>query len=237
MPDGTADALTRPGSRRGRAVDVAILFALKAAISAWILSRGFTHVSDDDYARVVIADTFAHAPKLDPSGTSWLPLPFWIYGGAMAAMGATLATARAVGCVLGVLATAPPYFALRGIGVGRAPAVLGVATAMAIPWSAWTGAAPIPESLVAGLVAAAAIACARAELLGFAAVCALGASLSRYEAWPVCAVVAALAIGRGRRFGVAAIALAGPALWIAWNDLAHGDPLHFVARVAAFREL
>jgi hypothetical protein len=33
-------------------------------------------VSDDDYARVVIAQRLSLA--LDPSGTSWLPFPFWL---------------------------------------------------------------------------------------------------------------------------------------------------------------
>ncbi len=223
-------------TRAGAAGDLALIFALKAAVLVWVVAAGFTHVSDDDYARVVIAESFAHAPKLDPSGTSWLPLPFWLYGGAMMAFGRSLATARVVACVLGILATAPPYFALRAVGAGRAAAVVGVTIAMTLPWSAWTGVAPIPEALTAGLVAAAAIATARPELAMFAAVCALAASLSRYEAWPACAVVAALALLRGRRVGAATVAAMGPVLWIAWNAHTHGDPMHFVARVAAFRQ-
>jgi hypothetical protein len=70
-----------PGTARAAwRTDVAALCLLKAAIGAWLLARGFSHVSDDDYARTVIAEQFAHAPRLDPSGTSWLPLPFWVAG-------------------------------------------------------------------------------------------------------------------------------------------------------------
>ena len=46
-----------------------------------MLHLGFSHVSDDDYARVVIAERFAHAPHLDPSATSWLAATaFWMRG-------------------------------------------------------------------------------------------------------------------------------------------------------------
>jgi hypothetical protein len=34
----------------------------------------------------------------------------------------------------------------------------------------------------------------------------------------------------------AVLALAGPAAWVAWNQVAHGDALHFLARVAAYRQ-
>ena len=41
-------------------------------------------------ARVVIAEQWVHAPRLDPSGTSWLPAPFWLNGAAIAALVASL---------------------------------------------------------------------------------------------------------------------------------------------------
>ncbi len=221
---------------RGASADIAMLFAAKATVTAVVVALGFTHVSDDDYARVVIAETFAHAPRLDPTGTSWLPLPFWIYGGAMMALGRSLVVASALAAMLGVVATAAPYFAARWAGVARAPAVVGVLVAATLPWSAWTGAAPIPEMPTAALAAAAAIACGGARVPWLAAACACAAALSRYEAWPVCAVVAGAALARGRRFGVAALAVAGPLAWLAWNARAHGDALHFVARVTAYRQ-
>ncbi len=59
-------------------VDVVVLVALKALMGAFVRRCGFEQVSDDDYARTVIAQLFAHSPRWDPSGTSWLPLPFWI---------------------------------------------------------------------------------------------------------------------------------------------------------------
>jgi hypothetical protein len=41
---------------------------------------------------------------------------------------------------------------------------------------------------------------------------------------------------RAASIGAALIAIAGPAAWIAWNRVAHGDPIHFLARVAAYRK-
>ena len=96
---------------RRRAIDLALLFTAKAAIGAYVLRAGFSHVSDDDYARVVIAQSFAHAPSLDPSGTSWLPFPFWLNGVAMMLLGRSLDTARAIAFGLGVVSVTFPFAA------------------------------------------------------------------------------------------------------------------------------
>jgi hypothetical protein len=177
---------------RGRWFDMALLFALKLALGAWILRRGFTHVSDDDYARTVIAEQLAHAPRLDPSGTSWLPLPFWIEGAAMMIAGRSLGVARAVAVVLGAASVCAPYAAMRGGAVPRAAAVVAAVVAMALPWNAWLGVATVPEAWAGALVAAAAVGAAVPSMRLVAAAGLFAASLSRYEAWPACAVLAVL---------------------------------------------
>jgi len=232
--------------RRERALDAVVLVAAKLAIGAWVAHQGFTHVSDDDYARTVIAERFAHAPALDPSGTSWLPLPFWVTGVAMMAAGRTIAVARGAAVVLGAAAAAAPYAAMRAAGVGRWAALGATAVAMALPWNAWLGVAAVPEGWFGAIVAAAVIAMPVDAARGWAAAGLLAASLARYEAWPACAVLAALCAWRAWRSRVdaapwreatwAAVALAGPIAWMAWNAHAHGSALHFLARVATFRQ-
>jgi hypothetical protein len=233
-----------------------LLVALKLGIDAWVLRAGFSHVSDDDYARTVIAQQFAYAPRLDPSGTSWLPLPFWLAGAWMQALGRSLGAARAIALVLGALVVAAPFAAMRAVHVPRIPATGATAVAMALPWSAWLGAATVPDGWTGALIAAGAIGAIDGRARPWAAVSLLVASLSRYEAWPACAVFAVLCAtrvvgarrARGARDGperseagiqreiaLAVVALAGPALWMAWNAHAHGSPLHFIARVTAFR--
>ena len=69
---------------------------LHAFACTWIRNLGFDHISDDDFSRVVIAQGFAHSAKLDPSGTSWLPFPFWILGLGMKLIGRDLPTAHAL---------------------------------------------------------------------------------------------------------------------------------------------
>jgi hypothetical protein len=207
-----------------------------------VLHRGFSHVSDDDYARTVIAQQFAHAPRLDPSGTSWLPLPFWIAGGAMWFAGRSLGVARSVAMVLGAASVVAPYLAMRGVSVPRGVAWVAVAISMVLPWNTWLGIATVPEGWADALVAAAAIAMGEARWLPWAAA-ALGiASLARYEAWPACAVLAAAcswhaarAANRRHEFAWAIVAVSGPLAWMAWNAHAHGSALHFIARVTAFR--
>ncbi len=242
-----------------------LLVVLKLGIDAWVLRTGFTHVSDDDYARTVIAQQFAVSPRLDPSGTSWLPLPFWIAGAWMQAFGRSLGAARAIAVLVGALGVAAPFAAMRAAGVARAAAAGATAIAMALPWSAWLGVATVPDGWTGALVAAGAIAMIDDRARPWAAVSLLVASLSRYEAWPVCAVFAifcATRIFRGvrerdtrraprpplgtdapgrpeasrrREIACAVVALVGPALWMAWNAHAHGSALHFIARVTAFR--
>ncbi|HEY8086642.1 MAG TPA: hypothetical protein VIF09_02325 [Polyangiaceae bacterium] len=228
--------------RRERVVDALVLVLAKLAVTGWVLHLGFSHVSDDDYARTVIAEQFAHAPRLDPSGTSWLPLPFWLEGAAMMALGRTLATARAVAVVLAAASVAAPYLALRAAGAKRTVAIASVVVAMVLPWNAWLAAATVPEAWFGALAAAGAIAMGQARTRPWAAGMLLAASLCRYEAWPVCALLALAcawsADGGGKRrrdLACLAVAVLGPLAWMAWNAHAHGSPFHFVTRVTTFR--
>jgi hypothetical protein len=219
------------------------LCALKAAVAVWVLAHGFTHVSDDDYARTVIAEQFAHAPRLDPSGTSWLPLPFWLEGGAMWLSGRSLGVARAIAVVLGVASVAAPYGAMRLAGCSRGVAAIAVAATTLLPWNAWLGVATVPEGWTGALVAAGAIAMGSDRAAPWAVAALLAGSLSRYEAWPACAFAAshhawraARGVGTRRDFLCALVAVAGPIAWMAWNAHAHGSAFHFLARVTAFRQ-
>jgi hypothetical protein len=228
--------------RRERVLDALALGTLKLALGAWVLHTGFTHVSDDDYARTAIAEGFAHAPRLDPSGTSWLPFPFWLEGLAMAVVGRSLAVARGVALVLGAASVAAPYLAMRAAGLGRAGAVIASAIAMAIPYSAWLGAATVPEAWVGAMTAAALLAMTDVRARPWCAAALLAASLSRYEAWPACAVFALFCAlqarhgsARARDIACAVVAAMGPIAWMAWNAHAHGSALHFIARVSRFR--
>jgi hypothetical protein len=232
------------------------LIALKLAIDALVLRAGFSHVSDDDYARTVIAQQFAYAPRFDPSGTSWLPFPFWVAGAWMLAFGRSLGTSRAIAVVLGALGVAAPFGAMRAVGVPRLAAALATSIAMALPWSAWLGVATVPDGWIGALIAASAVAMVDDRARPWAAVALLIAALSRYEAWPACGVFTLFCGARvirsvrrrsaevgntgappdvGREVALSIVAIAGPALWLAWNVHAHGSALHFVARVTTFR--
>jgi len=233
------------GSRHERTTDALVLAAAKLALGAWVLHAGFTHVSDDDYARTVIAEQFAHAPRLDPSGTSWLPAPFWIEGLAMMVLGRSLAAARAVAMILGAASVAAPYVAMRVAGMKRPAAIAATAVAMTLPWNVWLGVATVPEGWVGALLAAAVMVMPVEKARPWAAGAMLVAALSRYEAWPACGVMAVFCAWNAARDGAMAsrrtelmcalVAAAGPVAWMLWNAHAHGSPLHFVARVTSFR--
>ncbi|WP_437966191.1 hypothetical protein WMF04_42320 [Sorangium sp. So ce260] len=238
--------------------DLALVALAKAAVSALVLALGFRAVSDDDFARVVLAQAWAHAPRLDPTGTSWLPFPFWLNGALFLALGPvfapTLEVARAVAFALGVASAALVYVSARWITGDRRAALAGTLLAGAFPWSACLGVATVPELPTAALslFAVASLVTPPAgpappagrALLGALALAL--ATLSRYEPWPVAAAFAAMALLAAARLGqsraaqatlalAALAALAGPAAWIAWNRVAHGEALHFLARVASYR--
>ena len=238
--------------RGGIARDALIVALIKIAASALVLATGFRAVSDDDFARVVLAEAWAHAPRLDPSGTSWLPFPFWLQGTVHAIAGRSLDVARATSLVLGVVSALVVYLAARWITRDARAALAGAVLAAIFPWSARLGVATVPELPTAALtlLALASLAprddarpLASRRLVGALAL--LAATLSRYEPWPIAAGFALLSLADARRavtvdrprlVAAAALAITGPAAWIAWNHRAHGEALHFLTRVAAYKK-
>ena len=236
--------------------EVAVVAAVHAVACVLVLAGGFDHVSDDDFARVTIAQSFAVTPKLDPTGTSWLPFPFWWLGAVMRVAGRSLGVARVASVAFASLAAALPYVALRLRGATRPAGLLAIAFATLSPWSLWLGASTVPESFTASFTAAAVIALGGgtdtkndvtmpgAARVGFA-LALLAACLSRYEPWPVAAVLAVVLGARASRVSerserarelvLTAIVALGPLAWLAWNAYAHGDALHFFQRVARFK--
>jgi hypothetical protein len=130
------------------------------------------------------------------------------------------------------------------VGCARTTALVAIGVALALPWSAWLGVATVPEAPTAALIAAGAIAVTAPSARLPASLALLAASLSRYEAWPVCAVFVSVCAfvarrdveERARTVAAGLVALLGPILWMLWNAHAHGSPLHFLARVTAYRQ-
>ena len=226
-----------------RATDALIVGAVKLLTSALVLAQGFRAVSDDDYARIAIAQRFAEAPSLDPSGTSWLPLPFWVYGGAFSLFGSGLEVARVTALLLGVAAAVAVLVAAQWLGAGRLGALFAAVVASAFPWSAWLGAAALPEAPTAGLIvlgiASLSESNVRRRSLGAFALAV--ACFSRYEAWPVAfvfLVLTAIDARRLRSWGLAVpavVAVLPIALWLAHGAVRHDDALFFWKRVAAYK--
>ncbi|MFO0587281.1 MAG: hypothetical protein U0441_07075 [Polyangiaceae bacterium] len=272
-----------PDSLQNRTV--LALAALRVATSIAVFAAGFRAISDDDYSRVVIAQQWAAAPKLDPSGTSWLPFPFWLNGAAMGLFGRGLVVAQAIAVALGIAATLLAAKAAGMVTKDRGAAWIAGVFVTLMGWSAWLGVATVPELNTAALTlfGAATLSVTSPRTRLFGALALLAATLSRYEPWPVAIAFAlwnAADAARGSnhsddahprpRYRASAppkasasqplggepshvtaadtlrtriviavasiVALAGPAAWIAWNRIAHGDPFHFVARVTAYRK-
>jgi hypothetical protein len=224
--------------------ELALLFAARglACVAAW--RAGFRALSDDDYARISIAQRFAREVHLDPSGSSWLPAPFWVYGAAFRAFGTGLSVARTVAIALSLAATVLVYVAARVLGTSRMAAVIAaVLSCLLVPYCAFLGIAAVPEVPCAALLlfSGATLAVAEPRLRAVGGCALILACLSRYEAWPIAAVCAAFCLWDALKLrcvsylACAALALAGPALWLILSHYRHDDAWFFIGRVTAYR--
>ncbi|MBI5536620.1 MAG: hypothetical protein HY898_28120 [Deltaproteobacteria bacterium] len=246
-PEATAAGWVRRHGREALAA-AALLIAARAIATIVAQKCGFHTLSDDDFARITIAQAFARAPRLDPSATSWLPLPFWSEGAAMMLLGRSLVVAQAFAATMSAASCVVLYAASRVAGVQPRAAIAGSLICTLTPVALLVGAAPVPDFGVAVLCASALILLRANDPRWRIAsgVLVLMATLCRYEPWPAAIAIAVMAwtfrAAEGcpkpsvhTRWVACALALAGPCLWIAWNAHAHGDPLHFHARVSAYR--
>jgi hypothetical protein len=247
---------------RGLGRHAAAIVAVKLAlITGVLLHPGWFAISDDDFSRLAIAQQFAVAPSFDPSGTSWLPLPFQLYGAAFALFGLELSVARAVAVLLGLIGALGIYVAARWVRLSPERALLAALIAAVFPHSVSYAAATVPDYPTAVLTLLAATSLGndspRVRFLG--ALSALAATGCRYETWPVALVVSTVALlellrgtrgqtqnapeSQGHLPSRNALALriatvfapVGALAWMLHGRLHHGDAFFFVKRVTAYK--
>lgn len=222
---------------------------LLVQLAACLAARHFgpLAISDDDYARVVIAQELAEHPRLDPSGTSWLPFPFYVTGVGLLLFGSSLEVARALQLLEAVVSAALLYLGARRLGLGPWRAALATGLAACLPTAALLASATVPEYPTAACLAFALL-CLTKEGTDRWALVGAGACFvacaSRYEAWPIAGAYAGVTLCRALRlapearrsaFGVALLAAAFPLLWLAHGAFWHADPFFFVARVTHYK--
>jgi hypothetical protein len=228
-----------------------IAVAVRVIANVVTLQLGFQAVSDDDFARVAIGQSFANSPRWDASGTSWLPAPFWLTGSAMWLLGTSYSVARAVAWVTSLGSVVGFHWCCRAVGLRGAWLGLASCTFAVLPHAVWLGIATVPEGFVAvlTLVGLCTVGGERGERSGamwstpamLGAACFLVATLSRYETWPA-AVVAATYHGSALvssrqwwRWPALILCLTGPLAWLLHGAIDHGDAWFFVKRVSSYR--
>jgi len=113
-----------------------LLGLFRVAVSTGVARAGLTALSDDDYARVTIAQRFAGHATLDPSGTSWLPFPFWATGTVMKVLDPSLDVGRLASAIMAILATWLLFAAGRLWGFSHKQAFAAAATVNLLPAAA-----------------------------------------------------------------------------------------------------
>jgi Dolichyl-phosphate-mannose-protein mannosyltransferase len=222
---------------------VLVIAFARVLVSLSCLWSGFRAVSDDDYSRVAIAARFAQHPSLDPSGTSWLPLPFWLYGVPMALFGDSLLVARTVAVLLGAGGAVLVWIAARLLGFSERAALWGALGAVLLPYGAWLSAATVPEAPTSALLLLGCVSLGRPEpkLRAWGGLALGAAFFCRYEAWAPAALFGVLTAvdavrTRQRALWLAAGFAAAPiALWLLHGVVRHGDALFFVTRVRQYQ--
>lgn len=223
-----------------------IIATTKVVVSLALLWSGFRSISDDDFARVVIAQQFVTYPSFDPSGTSWLPFPFLIYGSSMAVFGATLVAAQVIAILLGVCAAVGVWLVARSLHLSPRAALVAGMIAACMPHAVYYGAAMVPDywTAVLALAASATLGSKHGRTRAAGALAACLATLCRYETWPIACVVSGYATfdairqRHERRWLVASaiIASVGATGWMLYGLAHHHDAFFFVKRVAAYRQ-
>lgn len=244
--------MSTSNSRVHWSVWLGFALAVRVVANVVTLRLGFQAVSDDDFARVAIAQNFAHAPRWDASGTSWLPAPFWLTGSAMWLLGSSYSAARSVAWATSLVSVIGFCWCCRALGLRGTWLGLASCCFAAMPHAVWLGLATVPEGYVAVLTVMALCSASPTQaaqtgggrtwlvaLMG--ALSLFVATLSRYETWPAALVVAsyhALAWRTHRRrwrLMVSLVCLTGPLCWLAHGAVVHGDASFFVKRVASYR--
>jgi hypothetical protein len=219
------------------------IIALRCCAQAFVLAAGFSAISDDDFARVAIAQGFAFEPRLDPSGSSWLPFPFWLSGGVMTLFGTSIDVARALTWFTSAGSALLVYVAARWCAFDRRSAWLGAALSAILPHAVWLGAATVPDGYCAALClfAVATSTSFHPSRRWWGALAIFCAALSRYEAWPVAALLAVLGVWdafvqqRRALLWPALATLLAPLAWLVHGAVQHGDAFFFLQRVAEYR--
>jgi hypothetical protein len=236
-------------SRARQAALVVVAAIVARALGLAIVHRlGFVVVSDDDFARVVIAQRFAADPAFDPTGTSWLPLPFWVNGAAMRLLGSSLEIARALAVVAALASGALLAIVASRLGM-RASRVVAASCATAwMPWSMQLGVATVPEVPASACAAIGAMTLASDDptMRAIGGLAMLASTLSRYDAWPMAIAFCAISLvdfARTResraRITVAfagALAVAGIVGWSLWQRVHFGDAFRYLRLVRAYRQ-
>lgn len=227
---------------RGQWRDGLLVAALRVAICVAAIFLGAPAVSDDDFARITIAQQFALTPSFDPSGTSWLPAPFWLQGGLFMVFGRDPLVAQVAHVVLSGLSAWAVLVAARWLGVSRTGAMFAALGSSLLPHVVWFGLATVPSGYTAALSL---IAIASVVMGGWArwagAAALLVATLCRYEAWAFAGLFALRGLWELRRGELARDAaplllpLIGPFAWMAHGVAHHDGALFFVDRVVDYR--
>ncbi|MBP6835415.1 MAG: hypothetical protein KA978_31815 [Deltaproteobacteria bacterium] len=209
---------------------------------ALLWSSGFLGISNDDPSRALIAWDVAHAPSLDPTRSSWLPLHSLLLGALMALAGDPRTVPFAVSLGSALVAVGALARALRREGVGVSAVAIALSCTACWRWSLFSAAAgAVPEMpAVALLCVALERWCSRSRGAWWQAGLALTLAAGfRYEAWFAIAGFAFAARDRDRpRWEAPAalgLAMLVPIAWLLINRLHRGDALDFVHRVAAHR--
>lgn len=219
---------------------------LRVALAVLSLRLGFVEYNADGATRVIHGWEWLQAPRWEVG--VWLPLHFWLIGGALA-LWENLVWAPKLLSSLAGLATIANMTLIGATLGGRRAAIVTALLAAVFPFEVWFSVSGMAEPIFHAFVTGAALGFVRwwardsrrALLLGSLSL--LAATAVRYEGWFYAAAFAGLVVLVGWRRGrldratiaAAVIPFLFIAVWIEQSWAVFGDPLAFAHETAAIK--
>lgn len=220
-------------------------------VLAWLSLRlGFVEYNADGFTRVIHGYEWLQNPRWEVG--VWLPLHFWLLGGALAIWDNLYLAPKLLATLAG-LATITNLALVGATLAGRRAGALTALVVAAFPYEVWFSVSGMAEPVFHAFVSGAALGLARWWVTGsgrplvLGALSLMAATAVRYEGWFYAAVWAALVLGggwlrgwlRGRRQAGVVLGALLPFLfigvWLQQNYALFGDPLAFARETAAIK--
>lgn len=227
-------------------VALATAWALRLLLAAVTLHLGFMEYNADGFTRVIHGFEWLQHPRWEVG--VWLPLHFWLIGGALALWDNLYDAPKLLSTICGLITIANLYLITRTLGGRRAALIAGLLAAL-FPFEVWFSVSGMSEPVFHALLTTSIAAFVRWQRSGRSATLALtglalcAATAVRYEGWFYAAILVPMILliallrrqFRPETLPLALIPMVFIGIWIEQSAKVLGDPLAFAHQTSEIK--